>query len=47
MAHALELRVIAEGVETTTQAESVRALGCGVAQGFLFAHAIADPVAWS
>jgi diguanylate cyclase (GGDEF)-like protein/PAS domain S-box-containing protein len=47
MARALELRVIAEGVETTTQADSVRALGCGVAQGFLFAHAVADPRVWS
>src|ERR687890_1836548 len=47
MARALELRVIAEGVETTTQADSVRALGCGVAQGFLFSHAVANPRAWS
>jgi diguanylate cyclase (GGDEF)-like protein/PAS domain S-box-containing protein len=47
MARALELRVIAEGVETATQAESVRALGCAVAQGFLFAHAVAAPGAWS
>src|SRR4051794_8814095 len=47
VARALDLRVIAEGVETTTQADSVRALGCGVAQGFLFANAIADPTVWS
>ena len=43
MARALELRVIAEGVETTSQAESLRELGCAVAHGFLFAHAGADP----
>ena len=47
MARALDLRVIAEGVETTTRADSVQALGCGVAQGFLFSHGVAEPTAWS
>jgi EAL domain-containing protein (putative c-di-GMP-specific phosphodiesterase class I) len=47
MARALELRVIAEGVETRSQADTVRALGCAVAQGFLFAEPMADPTEWS
>jgi diguanylate cyclase (GGDEF)-like protein len=36
MAHVLGLAVVAEGVETTTQADYLRARGCGFAQGFLF-----------
>jgi diguanylate cyclase len=38
MAHALGLRVTAEGVETHAQLEHVRALGCQAVQGFLFAR---------
>jgi diguanylate cyclase (GGDEF)-like protein/excisionase family DNA binding protein len=37
MAQGLELEVVAEGVETIEQAQWVRALGCDVAQGYLFA----------
>ena len=37
MAHAIGLRVIAEGVETEAQRELVGAMGCDEAQGFLFA----------
>jgi diguanylate cyclase (GGDEF)-like protein/PAS domain S-box-containing protein len=37
MAHALGLRVVAEGVETPTQLEALVELGCDAAQGFLFA----------
>ena len=37
MARALELRTIAEGVETADQAAALLALGCGIGQGFLFA----------
>jgi EAL domain-containing protein (putative c-di-GMP-specific phosphodiesterase class I) len=37
MAHALELPVVAEGVETPAQLEELRRLGCDTAQGFLFA----------
>ncbi|MBP2475791.1 diguanylate cyclase (GGDEF)-like protein/PAS domain S-box-containing protein [Crossiella equi] len=37
LAHALGLTVTAEGVETTTQAERLRAIGCDSGQGWLFA----------
>jgi diguanylate cyclase (GGDEF)-like protein len=40
MAHALGLRVVAEGVETSTQLEALVDLGCDAAQGFLFAPAL-------
>jgi EAL domain-containing protein (putative c-di-GMP-specific phosphodiesterase class I) len=36
MARALDIDVIAEGVETEQQVASLRELGCGKAQGFLF-----------
>jgi diguanylate cyclase (GGDEF)-like protein len=36
MAAALEIEVVAEGVETKDQVEVVRGLGCGQAQGFFF-----------
>jgi EAL domain-containing protein (putative c-di-GMP-specific phosphodiesterase class I) len=35
MAHALDMRVVAEGVETSEQLELLRRLGCDAAQGFL------------
>ena len=38
MAHALDLRVVAEGVETERQAEVVAALGCDHVQGFHYAR---------
>ena len=40
MAHALELEVIAEGVETAAQHETLRRLGCDYMQGFLFSPPI-------
>ena len=40
MGHALQLSVIAEGVETRDQAAHLRRLGCENAQGFLFARPV-------
>jgi EAL domain-containing protein (putative c-di-GMP-specific phosphodiesterase class I) len=40
MARALDLEVIAEGVETTAQMQSLSHLGAGLAQGFLWAPPI-------
>lgn len=37
LADALHLHVVAEGVETTQQAEAARLAGCGELQGFLYA----------
>jgi EAL domain-containing protein (putative c-di-GMP-specific phosphodiesterase class I) len=37
MAHALELTVTAEGIETPAQLERFREVGCDVGQGSLFA----------
>jgi EAL domain-containing protein (putative c-di-GMP-specific phosphodiesterase class I) len=38
MAEGLGLETIAEGVEHQPQAETLRAMGCGYAQGFLYAR---------
>ena len=40
LAHALDLSVIAEGVETTTQRDLLRSLGCDAMQGYLFSPAV-------
>jgi len=40
MAHSLNLRVIAEGVETEGQLKHLRELGCDEFQGFLFSPAV-------
>ena len=40
LAHALDLRVVAEGVETEQQFDVLRALGCDFAQGFLFSRPV-------
>ena len=37
MARHLNIQVVAEGIEGWQQLEKVRQLGCGLAQGFLFA----------
>ena len=37
LGHHLELSIVAEGIETPRQLASVRAIGCELAQGFLFA----------
>lgn len=38
MAHALDLRVVAEGVETNAQLEIMSQLGCDEVQGYLISH---------
>ena len=40
LAQGLELEVVAEGVETSEQAGMLRRMGCGRAQGFLFARPV-------
>jgi diguanylate cyclase (GGDEF)-like protein/PAS domain S-box-containing protein len=40
LGHALNLRVVAEGVETAAQAALVRRLGCDEQQGFYYAQAL-------
>lgn len=42
MARALELRVVAEGVETPEQMQALRALGCTLMQGHLFSPALGE-----
>ena len=42
VAHGLGLRVVAEGVETTTQLELLRSLGCDAVQGYLLSHPTAS-----
>jgi diguanylate cyclase (GGDEF)-like protein/PAS domain S-box-containing protein len=37
LAHGVQTSVIAEGIETQTQASLLRSLGCGLGQGYLFA----------
>ena len=46
MAHGLGLRVVAEGVETATQLETLREVGCDEAQGYLLGRPVpADELA--
>jgi EAL domain-containing protein (putative c-di-GMP-specific phosphodiesterase class I) len=41
MAHSLGLGVVAEGVETATQMEFLRRLGCDVVQGYFISRPMA------
>lgn len=41
LAHALDVVAIAEGIESRSQLESVRSLGCDHAQGYLFGRPVA------
>ncbi len=40
LAHALGLKVVAEGVETQSQRDCLRALGCDTMQGYFFSPAV-------
>jgi len=42
LAHALELRVIAEGVEDAATLEVLRGMGCDLAQGYFISEPLAD-----
>jgi diguanylate cyclase (GGDEF)-like protein/PAS domain S-box-containing protein len=44
LGHALDLTVIAEGVETQEQLRYLSSLGCDLVQGFLFSKSLAAPV---
>jgi EAL domain-containing protein (putative c-di-GMP-specific phosphodiesterase class I) len=44
LGHALDLTVIAEGVETQEQLKYLSSLGCDVVQGFLFSKSLPAPV---
>ncbi|HEY2961246.1 MAG TPA: GGDEF domain-containing protein [Pyrinomonadaceae bacterium] len=44
LGHALDLTVIAEGVETQEQLQYLSSLGCDVVQGFLFSKSLSAPV---
>jgi diguanylate cyclase (GGDEF)-like protein/PAS domain S-box-containing protein len=46
MAEALELRVVAEGVETARQRDQLLALGCGLQQGYLHARPLTAEAAY-
>jgi len=43
LAHRLGLKVVAEGIETSTVARKLREMGCAQGQGFLFSPAVEEP----
>jgi EAL domain-containing protein (putative c-di-GMP-specific phosphodiesterase class I) len=40
MAKALDMSVVAEGIETQQQRQMLEQLGCDMMQGFLFSHPV-------
>jgi diguanylate cyclase (GGDEF)-like protein len=40
LAQALDLEIVAEGIEQTAQVEVLRTLGCGIGQGFLYSRPV-------
>jgi sensor c-di-GMP phosphodiesterase-like protein len=46
VAKSLGIDIVAEGVETQRQASSLIAMGCRLAQGYLFSHAVDPDAAW-
>jgi diguanylate cyclase (GGDEF)-like protein/PAS domain S-box-containing protein len=40
LARSLQMKVIAEGIETAEQLEALRDIGCGFGQGYLFSHPV-------
>jgi EAL domain-containing protein (putative c-di-GMP-specific phosphodiesterase class I) len=47
LAHSLGLRLVAEGIEHTAQRDALRALGCPMGQGYLFARPLALPALYA
>lgn len=43
LAHAVGIRAVAEGVETSGQAQTLQDMGCDLAQGYLFARPLPEP----
>lgn len=45
LAHAHDMQVTAEGVETSEQAAALATMGCNYAQGWLFGRPVSPPAA--
>ena len=43
MAQNLDLKIIAEGIETDSQVTFLHALGCQIGQGYLFSKPVSAP----